>query len=92
MSEAGYLTSKTVRRAVEREFEIIGEALRRLAASHPETFRRITFATQIVSFRNVLAHGYDLVEDQLVWSIAEKRLPALLDEVRTLLAEEEARR
>ncbi len=79
---------ETVRRAVEREFEIIGEALRRMAGRHPEAMARIADAPQIIAFRNVLAHGYDVIEDPIVWSIVVKRLPSLLEEVRKLVAEE----
>lgn len=91
MDETDYIKNQVVRRAVEREFEIIGEALRRISASFPEVAARITGASQIISFRNVLAHGYDVVEDTIVWSILQKRLPTLLVEVQTLTAEEQAR-
>lgn len=67
MSEADFLENQVVRRAVEREFEIIGEALRRMSAKFPDVAARITDASQIISFRNVLTHGYDAVEDTIVW-------------------------
>ncbi len=92
VAEADYLDNKAIRRAVEREFEIIGEALKRMSADFPETVDCITAASQIISFRNVLARGYDAVEDSIVWSIIEKRLPTLLAEVQTLAAEEQSRR
>ena len=88
--EAGYLGNKPIRRAVEREFEIIGEALKRMSADFPDIVDRITAASQIISFRNVLAHGYDAVEDSIVWSIIEKRLPTLLTEIQTLATEEQS--
>src|SRR3990172_5993656 len=66
MSEADYLANEVVRRAVEREFEIIGEALRRLSSQHPDALARITAAPQIIAFRNILSRGYDVVEDLIV--------------------------
>lgn len=91
MGESDYLASEAIRRAVEREFEIVGEALRRLSVQHPDLAGRITGAPQIIAFRNVLSHGYDAVEDSIVWSIVVKRLPTLLDEVNALMAEERSR-
>jgi uncharacterized protein with HEPN domain len=91
MAEPDYDTNELTRRAVERAFEIIGEALRRVAVEFPATLDRISSARQAISFRNVLTHGYDIVEDPIVWSIVVKRLPALLTEVQTLMDEEAAR-
>ncbi|MEE8436176.1 MAG: HepT-like ribonuclease domain-containing protein [bacterium] len=91
MDEVGFLENQVVRRAVEREFEIIGEALRRISSEFPQTAPRITAASQIIAFRNVLAHGYDVVDDSIVWSIVQKRLSTLLAEIRTLTEEEKQR-
>ena len=91
MTEADYGANQQARRAVEREFEIIGEAMRRISAEFPAIVERIESAPRIISFRNVLTHGYDVVEDPIVWSIVVKRLPTLLAEVQALLAEEQAR-
>ena len=91
MSEADFLENQIVRRAVEREFEIIGEALRRMSAKFPDVAARITDASQIISFRNVLTHGYDAVEDTIVWSIVQKRVPTLLAEVNMLAEDEQTR-
>lgn len=76
---------------MKREFEIIGEALRRMSAKFPDVAARITDASQIISFRNVLAHGYDAVEDTVVWSIVRKRVPTLLAEVNMLAEDEQTR-
>ena len=73
-----------LRAAVERQFEIIGEALRRLAKSDAATAARISEAERIVAFRNILAHGYADIDDQIVWSLVRSKLPGLLKEVESL--------
>lgn len=81
---ADYRHHRMWRQAVERNFEIIGEALKRLAVQ--ETAARIGDYRQIIAFRNVLIHGYDLVDHALVWSTIETQVPALLHDVEALLA------
>jgi len=63
-----YQKDKLLRFAVERNFEIIGEAIKRLAGLDQATAARIGDYQQIIAFRNVLIHGYDLVDHELVWS------------------------
>lgn len=80
-----YLADKVLRLAVERCFEIIGEALRRLDQHDHETAAKISDSSRIVAFRNVLIHGYSLVKHDLVWSVVRNQLPTLIVEVKTLL-------
>jgi uncharacterized protein with HEPN domain len=86
-SELDYKSDKILRSTVERQFEIIGEALNRVSREDPETLGLITNAAQIISFRNLLIHGYDLVDDARVWSVVERGLPLLAKEVSELLLE-----
>ena len=71
--------------AVERSFEIIGEALNRSYKLEPELVDSIPNYRQIISFRNILAHCYDTVEDRIVWGIIEESLPQLLSDLESLL-------
>ena len=82
-----YRRDRLLRHAVERNFEIIGEAVGRLAKSDPATAARISDYSQIISFRNVLIHGYDLIDEAQVWDVIRVNLPTLEAEVSGLLAE-----
>lgn len=82
-----YLRDKILRLAVERSFEIMGEALRQLSERDEQTASRITDFKRIIAFRNVLVHGYSLVKHDIVWGVIGKELPKLLAEVEALLAQ-----
>jgi len=80
-----YSSDDKTRLAVERSFEIIGEALNRSCKIAPEPIDAIRNHRQIISFRNILAHCYDTVEDRIVWGIIERSLPELLEDLHALL-------
>ena len=84
---AEYLENRMLRSAVERQFEIIGEALNQLCKLDRQWHDRIPDAAQIVAFRNLLIHGYASVNDRTVWATVEESLPSLLAVVTELLAE-----
>lgn len=81
-----YEADRQFRRAVEREFEIIGEALSRLHRTDDEIAARISDLSRIVGFRNRIIHGYDAIDDATVWGVAIDHLPKLVAEVEVLLA------
>lgn len=76
-----YEEDRWFRRIVEREFEIIGESLNRLARLDPETSGAISQLRRIVNFRNRIIHGYDAIDDATVWGVVADYLPALLSEI-----------
>jgi uncharacterized protein with HEPN domain len=78
-----YLANKMLRRAVERELEIIGEALNQLDKSAPEL--KIGSKRQIIGMRNRVIHGYDSIDDKIVWGTLIRHLPELKREVEALL-------
>ncbi|HEY3316986.1 MAG TPA: HepT-like ribonuclease domain-containing protein [Coriobacteriia bacterium] len=79
-----YLADLMLRSAVERQFEIIGEALSQACAAEPRLGEEIREARAIVGFRNRVIHGYADADDEIVWeNIA--RLPSLLADVERAL-------
>jgi uncharacterized protein with HEPN domain len=80
-----YTTDDLLRSAVERKFEIIGEALNRVRRDDPVVLDRIREHRSVISFRNILVHGYDTIDDRIVWSVIQDGLPRLLDDVQQLL-------
>jgi len=84
MSVEDYCKSELIKAAVERKFAVIGEALVRLRDEYPSLLERISDTEKIIGFRNVLVHGYDIIDDATVWSAIESNLPILLEEVRAL--------
>jgi uncharacterized protein with HEPN domain len=79
-----YLKDRLLQSGVERQFEIIGEAINRLAKLDPNVAKRITDHQKIISFRNILIHGYADIDGQLVWDIVETRLPILHKEIKDI--------
>jgi uncharacterized protein with HEPN domain len=76
-----------LRSAVERQFEIVGEALARLARTDADLARRIPNLPEIVSFRNILIHGYATIDRVRVWRTVEDDIPHLRGILNDLLAE-----
>jgi uncharacterized protein with HEPN domain len=78
---ADYQGDVLLRSAVERQFEIMGEALNRLKKVDLGTLARISEYQRIISFQNVLVHGYDIISDEIVWDIVKHKLPGLRQEI-----------
>jgi uncharacterized protein with HEPN domain len=82
-----YLKSELIQSAVERQFEIAAEALSRVLKLSPQTAQRITEYRRIIDFRNLLSHGYELIDAAIVWDVVQKDAPVLMREVEVLLME-----
>ena len=70
-----YVGDALTQAAVERKFEIIGEALNRLHQTCPEVAERIPPLREVIDFRNLLIHGYAVVIPERVWDYAQNDLP-----------------
>jgi len=80
-----YHNDNLLRSGVERQFEVIGEALNRLDKSESQITKQISYTKRIISFRNILIHGYDVVEDTIVWDVITQDLLVLYKQVKNLL-------
>jgi uncharacterized protein with HEPN domain len=87
MDAGQYIQDALVQAAVERKFEIIGEALNQLAKTAPVLAARIPELPQIVAFKNQLIHGYATVSVSTVWSVIQISLQPLLNTANLLLTE-----
>ncbi len=67
------------------KFAVIGEAISQLAKRDPDTAGRVSDNRQIISFRNILIHGYGEVNDEAVWLRIRQHLPILVEEINQLL-------
>ncbi len=86
VSEAEYLETLWLRRVIERNFELLGEAARRVSTQfqqvHPEVDWR-----NLVGLRNIIAHRYEQVDHEILWDIINTVLPEVLAIVERLLPE-----
>lgn len=88
LSSEDFQSDAMAQAAVERKFEIIGEALSRIRCSEPEVLRSISHVERVIGFRNVIAHGYDAVDCTIVWEAVVAYLPRLLAEIESSLGRE----
>ena len=84
-SVASKVSDVKTKRAVERDLEIIGEAVNRIRNKDQNI--KIENAEKIIGTRNRIIHGYDSVSDDMIWSIVINHLPKLKEEVTQLLHE-----
>lgn len=84
LSYESYSENRLVQRAVERNFEILGEAARRLSENFRTTHSDIDWR-RIIGLRNILAHQYELIRQEILWEIVITLLPTVLSQVETLL-------
>jgi uncharacterized protein with HEPN domain len=81
-----YLRNKLLRRGVERELEIIGEATRRILRIDPAF--KLENSKSIIGLRNFVSHAYDSIDEAHIWAIVINHLPKLRTEVESLLPQE----
>ena len=81
---ATYRNDAKCRAAVERKLEIIGEACSRIRNEDPEAFDRMPYGHQVIGLRNRVIHGYDCVDDAIIWDVASDKLTAFAIEVEAL--------
>ena len=76
-------SNRMLQLALEREFEIIGEALLRMERLSLESLEsKIPEYRKIIGFRNLVAHGYDEIDDNILWDLASNHIPDLLKKIQ----------
>lgn len=85
MDFKAFQNNAVTQRAVERDFEIIGEALNRIKYLDNELLAKISEHNRIIGFRNILIHGYDVVDEAILWKAVTNHLPILVGEIEQLL-------
>jgi len=85
MDFKSYQNSLVAQRAVERDFEIIGEALNRVKNTDNELLKKVSEHNRIIGFRNILIHGYDIIDEAIVWKAITIHLPILVNEIKEIL-------
>lgn len=84
---ATYESDLLIRSAVERQLEIIGEALGQAANREEDLEEQIPAIPRIVALRNRVIHGYGTVDDEIVWDIVQNNVPALKSRLQDLLSD-----
>lgn len=82
---ADFAASRLLQSAVERQFEIVGEALGRAASLDSELDALLPDLRRIVGLRNRLIHGYDSIDDEIIWDVIQSKLLPLMDRLQELL-------
>lgn len=83
-----YRNNLMLKRAVERDLEIIGEAINRIITRDKDFETKITNARAIIGLRNQVIHAYDNISDENIWSILINHLPKLKSEIDNLIVEQ----
>jgi uncharacterized protein with HEPN domain len=82
-----YQKDLLLKRAIERNLEIVGEAVNRILKYDPSYLTKIDQSKKIIGLRNQIIHAYDNISDETIWSIIANHLPKLKQEVNLLLKE-----
>ena len=79
-----FTSNDLVKSAVHMQFIVIGEALIRLRTIDAVIYNSIPEADRTIAFRHVIAHGYDVIVDEIVWEILQEKVPVLLNTAQRL--------
>lgn len=82
-----YRQNTMLKRAVERNLEIIGEAVKKVLKRDEAYINKITEAKSIIGLRNLVIHAYDSVSDENIWAVLINHLPKLKSEIQDLMTQ-----
>ena len=80
-----YKNDSLLRSGIERQLEIIGEAVNKLSTLDPAAAAEITHRRRIIALRNILIHGYARIDDRVIWDLLDRDLPVLSGDVRRII-------
>jgi len=86
MSASDYSQNILLKKAVERNLEIIGEAINRIVKKDESFYDIIPESRPIIGLRNVLIHAYDGISDEMIWSVVTFHLPNLMRQVQIIIS------
>lgn len=86
-TEADFISDLLIRSAIERQLEVLGEALNRLRKYDVFTANRVPDLDRIIGMRNILAHEYGEIDYEIVWRAATVSIPALIPVLDELVQE-----
>jgi len=78
-----FKTNLMAKRALERELEIIGEAVKKLIEIEP--LIQLEHSEKIIGLRNIIIHAYDSLYDELIWGVVQRHIPKLKKEIKALI-------
>lgn len=81
-----YQENLMIKSAVERQFEILGEALNRIKKIDPELLNEVSNWQRIISFRNVIVYAYDVIDDEIVFLVLKDQIPLLLENLTKIIS------
>lgn len=81
---ASFRKDPKCRAAVERKFEIMGEACTRIRDRDSDAFEKLPYGHQVIGLRNRVIHGCDSVDETIIWDVISIHLDAFITQVETL--------
>ncbi|HNW13013.1 MAG TPA: DUF86 domain-containing protein [Candidatus Rifleibacterium sp.] len=81
-----YQENLMIKSAIERQFEILGEALNRIKKIDPELLNEVSNWQRIISFRNIIVHAYDVIDDEIVFLVSKDQIPLLLENLTKIIS------
>lgn len=84
-SEIDYSQNIILKKAIERNLEIIGEAVNRIVKRDNTFLGTLPESRSIIGLRNIIIHAYDGISDEMIWSVVNQHLPVLLKQVGQII-------
>jgi uncharacterized protein with HEPN domain len=84
---ATFVADELLRAAIERKFEILGEALNRAEQSESDLADQLPELRRMIGMRNRIIHGYDAIDEEILWDAVEFKVPNLSEQIAAILGD-----